>query len=38
MAKTAMDKVAYYRALLAIDQDLKLFPKDNGRFLDLTNN
>lgn len=38
MAKTAMDKSAYYRALPGIDQDLKLFPEDNSRFLDLINN
>jgi putative transposase len=38
MAKTAMDKVAYYRALPGIDQDSKLFPEDNSRFLDLINN
>jgi putative transposase len=38
MAKTAMDKMAYYRALPGIDQDSKLFPEDNSRFLDLINN
>jgi transposase-like protein len=38
MAKTAMDKMAYYRALPGIDQDLKLFPEDNSSFLDLINN
>ena len=38
MAKTAMDKSAYYRALPGIDQDSKLFPEDNDRFLDLINN
>ena len=38
MAKTAMDKTAYHRALPGIDLDLKLFPEDNSRFLDLINN
>jgi transposase-like protein len=38
MAKTAMDKSAYHRALPGIDQDRKLFPEDNSRFLDLINN
>lgn len=38
MAKTAMDKSAYYRALPGIDRDNKLFPEDNSRFLDLINN
>jgi putative transposase len=37
MAKTAIDKSAYHRALPGIDQDKKLFPKDNTRFLDLIN-
>ena len=35
MAKTAMDKTAYTRALPAIDADTKLFPVDDNRFLDL---
>jgi len=35
MAKTAMDKTAYTRALPAIDVDLKLFPEDDTRFLDI---
>ena len=38
MAKTAMDKTAYHRALPAMDRDRKLFPEDNNRFLDLINN
>jgi transposase-like protein len=35
MAKTAMDKTAYHRALPRMDLDTKLFPEDNSRFLDL---
>jgi transposase-like protein len=35
MAKTAMDKTAYTRALPAIDSDTTLFPEDDTRFLDL---
>ena len=38
MAKTAMDKTAYHRALPRMDLDMKLFPEDNSRFLDLINN
>ncbi len=38
MAKTAMDKAVYHRALLRMDLDTKLFPEDNCRFLDLINN
>ena len=38
MAKTAMDKTAYHRALPRMDLDTKLFPEDNSRFLDLINN
>ena len=38
MAKTAIDKSAYHRALPGIDLDGKLFPEDNSRFLDLINN
>ena len=37
MAKTAMDKSAYYRALPAIGEDGKLFPYRAGNFLDLIN-
>jgi putative transposase len=37
MAKTAMDKTAYTRALPAIDMDEALFPEDNVSFLDLIN-
>lgn len=37
MAKTAMDKTAYNRALPAIDSDIKLFPEDNTHFLELIN-
>ncbi len=38
MAKTAMDKTSYSRALPGIDQDISLFPDDSNRFLDLINN
>ena len=38
MAKTAMDKSAYYRALPAIDIDKKLFPDERDNFLDLLHN
>ena len=38
LAKTAIDKTAYHRALPGMDQDRKLFPEDNSRFLDLINN
>ena len=38
MAKTAIDKSAYHRALPGIDLDRKIFPEDNSRFLDLINN
>lgn len=38
MAKTAMDKSAYYRALPAIDLDNKLFPDESRNFLDLLHN
>ena len=38
MAKTAIDKSAYYRALQGIDLETSLFPDDNTRFLDLINN
>ena len=38
MAKTAMDKMAYHRALPAIDMDKKLFPDEEPNFLDLLNN
>ena len=38
MAKTAMDKTAYHRALPGMDQDVNLFPEDNNSFLDLINN
>jgi len=35
MAKTAMDKTAYTRALPAIKSDTTLYPEDDTRFLDL---
>ena len=38
MAKTAMDKMAYHRALPAIDMDKKLFLDEGPNFLDLLNN
>ncbi|MCB0801422.1 MAG: transposase, partial [Bacteroidales bacterium] len=38
MAKTAMDKKAYFRALPGIERDRVLFPDDSGNFLDLPNN
>ena len=38
MAKTAMDKTSYSRALPGIYQDISLFPDDSNRFLDLINN
>ena len=38
MAKTAMDKKAYFRALPGIERDKVLFPDDSGNFLDLLNN
>ena len=38
MAKTAMDKTAYHRALPAVDLDKKLFPDEGGNFLDLLHN
>jgi hypothetical protein len=37
MAKTAMDKSSYYRALPYIDHDEKLFPNEKNHFLDLIN-
>ena len=37
MAKTAMDKTAYYRALPAIDTDVKLFPDEKIYFPDMKN-
>jgi hypothetical protein len=38
MAKTAMDKTAYHRALPAVDLDKELFPDEGDNFLDLLNN
>ena len=38
MAKTAMDKTAYYRALPAVDIDKELFPDEGSNFLDLLHN
>jgi putative transposase len=38
MAKTAMGKKAYFRALPGIERDKVLFPDDSGNFLDLLNN
>ena len=38
MAKTAMDKTAFYRALPAKDLDKKLFPDERDNFLDLLHN
>jgi len=38
MAKTAMDKNAYFRVLPGIERDKVLFPDDSGNFLDLLNN
>lgn len=38
MAKTAMDKTAYHRALPAVDLDKKLFPDEGSNFLDLLHN
>ncbi len=38
MAKTAMDKKAYFRALPGIERDKVLFPDDSGNFLDLLTN
>ncbi len=38
MAKTAIDKSAYHRALPGIDLDTSLFPEDNNRLLDIINN
>lgn len=37
MAKTAMDKTAYYRKLPGIDMDEKLFPKEEAYFPELIN-
>jgi putative transposase len=37
MAKTAMDKTAYYRALPVIDTDVKLFPDEQKYFPDMKN-
>ena len=37
MAKMAMDKSSYYRALPYIDHDEKLFPNEKNHFLDLIN-
>jgi putative transposase len=37
MAKTAMDKKSYLRALPGIDKDKKLFPDEQRYFLDLIN-
>ncbi len=37
MAKTAIDKASYYRALPVIDNDEKLFPIEKNYFLDLIN-
>jgi transposase-like protein len=38
MAKTAMDKTAYHRALPGIDMDKDLFPDEDFNFLDLLHN
>ena len=38
MAKTAMDKKAYFRALPVIEKDKVLFPDNSGNILDLLNN
>jgi len=38
MAKTAMDKTAYRRALPGIDRDKDLFPEEELNFLDLLHN
>jgi len=38
MAKTAMDKTAYRRALPGIDRDKDLFPEEKYNFLDLFHN
>jgi putative transposase len=38
MAKTAMDKTAYYRALPAVDLDNDLFPDEGSNYLDLLHN
>jgi len=38
MAKTAMDKTAYRRALPGIDRDKELFPEEELNFLDLLHN
>ena len=35
MAKTAIDKKAYFRALPGIERDRVLFPDDSGNFLNL---
>jgi len=38
MAKTAMDKTTYRRALPGIDRDKELFPEEELNFLDLLHN
>jgi len=38
MAKTAMDKTAYRRALPGIDRDKELFPEEELKFLNLLYN